>query len=117
MGIGFARTVEAMRLRIVTYNIHRAIGVDRRFRPDRVGKILAHHAPDLILLQAGCDPLKGDPQAGLSMTRGGLVERDAMVFEEARRRGIPILMTLGGGYSKQAWQVQYESIRRQLQAN
>jgi endonuclease/exonuclease/phosphatase family metal-dependent hydrolase len=51
MGIGFARTVEAMRLRIVTYNIHRAIGVDRRFRPDRVGKILAHHAPDLILLQ------------------------------------------------------------------
>jgi endonuclease/exonuclease/phosphatase family metal-dependent hydrolase len=40
-----------MRLRVLTYNIHRAIGVDRRFRPDRVVKILAHHEPDVILLQ------------------------------------------------------------------
>ena len=32
-----------MRLRVLTYNIHRAIGVDRRFRPDRIVKILAHH--------------------------------------------------------------------------
>jgi len=40
-----------MRLRVLSYNIHRAIGVDRRFRPDRVGKILAHHQPDILLLQ------------------------------------------------------------------
>ena len=29
-----------MRLRVLSYNIHRAIGVDRRFRPERVG---SHH--------------------------------------------------------------------------
>ena len=40
-----------MRLRVLTYNIHRAIGVDRRFRPDRIAQILAHHAPDVVLLQ------------------------------------------------------------------
>jgi endonuclease/exonuclease/phosphatase family metal-dependent hydrolase len=38
-------------IRIVTYNIHRAIGVDRRFRPERIVRILRHHGPDVVLLQ------------------------------------------------------------------
>jgi len=41
----------AVRLRVVTYNIHRAIGVDRRFRPERIVEILRHHAGDVVLLQ------------------------------------------------------------------
>lgn len=40
-----------MRLRIMSYNIHRAIGVDRRFRPERIVRIAEHHAPDVLLLQ------------------------------------------------------------------
>lgn len=40
-----------MRIRVLTYNIHRAIGVDRSFRPERIIEILAHHDPDLVLLQ------------------------------------------------------------------
>ncbi len=40
-----------MRLRVVSYNIHRGIGLDRRFRPERIVRILDHHAPDLLLLQ------------------------------------------------------------------
>jgi endonuclease/exonuclease/phosphatase family metal-dependent hydrolase len=40
-----------MQLRVMTYNIHRAIGVDRRFRPDRIVQVLDGHAPDLVLLQ------------------------------------------------------------------
>jgi endonuclease/exonuclease/phosphatase family metal-dependent hydrolase len=40
-----------MQLRVMSYNIHRAIGVDRRFRPERIVRILDHHAPDLLLLQ------------------------------------------------------------------
>ncbi len=40
-----------MLLRVLSYNIHRAIGVDRRFRPDRIVGILAYHAPDIVLLQ------------------------------------------------------------------
>jgi endonuclease/exonuclease/phosphatase family metal-dependent hydrolase len=38
-------------IRVVTYNIHRAIGVDRRFRPERIIRILHHHNPDVVLLQ------------------------------------------------------------------
>jgi len=40
-----------VRLRVLTYNIHRAIGVDRRFRPSRIVEVLAHHRPDVALLQ------------------------------------------------------------------
>ena len=40
-----------MEIRILSYNIHRAIGIDRRFRLQRIVDILAHHAPDIVLLQ------------------------------------------------------------------
>jgi endonuclease/exonuclease/phosphatase family metal-dependent hydrolase len=40
-----------MRLRVLTYNIHRAIGVDRRFRPERIVRILESHQADIVLLQ------------------------------------------------------------------
>jgi endonuclease/exonuclease/phosphatase family metal-dependent hydrolase len=40
-----------MRFRVMTYNIHRAIGLDRRFRPERMVRIIESHAPDIILLQ------------------------------------------------------------------
>lgn len=40
-----------MKLRLVSYNIHRAIGSDRRFRPDRVVRILENHSADVVLLQ------------------------------------------------------------------
>lgn len=40
-----------MRLRLISYNIHRAIGLDRRFRLDRIVEILGDHSPDIVLLQ------------------------------------------------------------------
>jgi endonuclease/exonuclease/phosphatase family metal-dependent hydrolase len=40
-----------MRFRVLTYNIHRAIGVDRRFRPERIIRILESHEADIVLLQ------------------------------------------------------------------
>ena len=40
-----------MKLRVLTYNIHRAIGVDRRFRPERIRDILSHYDADVVLLQ------------------------------------------------------------------
>ncbi len=41
-----------MNLRIVTYNIHKAIGgVDRRYRPERIVEVLRHYKPDIALLQ------------------------------------------------------------------
>lgn len=40
-----------MRIKFTTYNIHRAIGVDRRFRLDRIAEVLKHHNADVVLLQ------------------------------------------------------------------
>jgi len=40
-----------VRLRVLSYNIHRAIGIDRQFRPDRITGIIAAHAPDIAILQ------------------------------------------------------------------
>jgi histone deacetylase 11 len=70
--------------------------------------------PDLVFLQAGVDTLAGDPLASLAMTPQGIVARDAMVIDEAVRRGVPIVMVLGGGYSPLAWQAQFASIRRTI---
>jgi endonuclease/exonuclease/phosphatase family metal-dependent hydrolase len=38
-------------LKVLTYNIHRAIGVDRRFRPERIVRVLQHYEADVVLLQ------------------------------------------------------------------
>ena len=78
-------------------------------------KIFARAKPDLVFLQAGCDTLAGDSLARLAMTQDGIVARDALVIDEAVRRGIPIVMVLGGGYSPRAWQAQYASIRRTIE--
>jgi endonuclease/exonuclease/phosphatase family metal-dependent hydrolase len=42
---------ESLSLRLITYNIHRAIGVDRRFRPQRIADILRHYNADVVMLQ------------------------------------------------------------------
>jgi endonuclease/exonuclease/phosphatase family metal-dependent hydrolase len=41
-----------VRLRVVTYNIHKCIGgLDRRYDPLRVAHVIARYEPDLVLLQ------------------------------------------------------------------
>jgi endonuclease/exonuclease/phosphatase family metal-dependent hydrolase len=40
-----------MDFRVISYNIHRCIGMDRRFKPERVAEIIAHHNADLVFLQ------------------------------------------------------------------
>ncbi|MFQ5747991.1 MAG: endonuclease/exonuclease/phosphatase family protein [Planctomycetota bacterium] len=37
--------------RILTWNIHKAIGMDRSFDPQRVAEVIRHHQPDVVLLQ------------------------------------------------------------------
>ncbi|MGW8286767.1 MAG: endonuclease/exonuclease/phosphatase family protein [Desulfobulbales bacterium] len=40
-----------MLLRVLSYNMHRAIGVDRLFKPERIAKVINHHQADIVLLQ------------------------------------------------------------------
>jgi acetoin utilization deacetylase AcuC-like enzyme len=55
--------------------------------------------PELIVYVAGADPFERDRLGGLRLTRGGLAERDRMVVAAARSAGVPIVMTLAGGYA------------------
>jgi endonuclease/exonuclease/phosphatase family metal-dependent hydrolase len=40
-----------MLIKILSYNMHRAIGVDRLFRPERIARVIKHHNADIVLLQ------------------------------------------------------------------
>jgi len=60
--------------------------------------VLDHFAPDLFLLQAGVGAHGDDKLGRLSLTDESLADRDRLVATEAKRRGIPLASTLGGGY-------------------
>lgn len=64
-----------------------------------LAKILAWK-PDIILYQAGVDPLKEDTLGRLSLSMNGLAERDKRVFEMCKHHAIPLSIAMGGGYAK-----------------
>ena len=51
----------------------------------------------LVLYQAGADPHINDPLGGW-LTTDEMRERDRLVFEGLRQRGIPCAWNLAGGY-------------------
>ncbi|MDX2158131.1 MAG: histone deacetylase [Hyphomicrobiaceae bacterium] len=57
------------------------------------------HRPDLVLYLSGADPLAEDRLGRLSLTHDGLAERDRLVLEMCRRRGLPVSIAIGGGYA------------------
>lgn len=65
-----------------------------------VRQALDSFRPDILFYVGGADPYCEDQLGGLSLTKEGLKERDHNVFEEARRRGIPVATTLAGGYAR-----------------
>jgi acetoin utilization deacetylase AcuC-like enzyme len=54
--------------------------------------------PDILLYQAGADPLRDDPYSPLQLTHEDLEARDRMVFEFAKAEKIPVAWVLAGGY-------------------
>lgn len=62
--------------------------------------LLQRGKPDLLLYQAGADPLQDDPFSPLALTHADLLERDRKVFEFAHHHSIPIAWVLAGGYTR-----------------
>ena len=62
--------------------------------------VLASAAPDLIVYLAGADPHEGDRLGRLCLTFDGLARRDVMVLEACREVGIPVAITIAGGYGR-----------------
>jgi acetoin utilization deacetylase AcuC-like enzyme len=60
---------------------------------------LAMFKPQLLIYVAGADPYYEDQLGGLSLTFGGLKERDRLVIWTAVAHEIPIAIVLAGGYA------------------
>ena len=65
-----------------------------------VQQALDRFRPELLFYVGGADPYCEDQLGGLALTKEGLKRRDRSVFEEARRRSIPVGTTLAGGYAR-----------------
>ncbi|WP_420475800.1 histone deacetylase [Noviherbaspirillum sp. ST9] len=67
---------------------------------EALATMFARIDPDLIIYLAGADPHEGDRLGRLKLSMAGLAARDRMVFDQARSRGIPVAVTMAGGYGK-----------------
>ncbi len=55
---------------------------------------------DLAIYLAGADPFHDDKLGRLKLTKAGLAARDRMVCQYCRDAGIPVAITMAGGYSR-----------------
>ena len=57
--------------------------------------------PEFIFYQAGVDVLESDKLGRLNLSLDGCKERDIIVFDFSKQLDVPIVTTMGGGYSKE----------------
>jgi acetoin utilization deacetylase AcuC-like enzyme len=65
-----------------------------------LGPALDAAAPALVFYLAGADPYRNDRFGRLRLSMDGLRARDGRVFEACRARGLPVVLTLAGGYAQ-----------------
>ncbi len=63
--------------------------------PDLISKL----KPDFICYLSGVDVLGTDKLGKLSLSKDGCKERDRIVLQLSKSAGIPVLISMGGGYS------------------
>ncbi len=67
---------------------------------EHLGPALERAAPDLVFYLAGADPYVHDRFGRLGVSIAGLRTRDRDVFRACRKRGLPVAVTLAGGYAR-----------------
>lgn len=65
-----------------------------------VEETLSRSRPDLAIYLAGADPYVGDRLGRLALSMAGLRQRDETVLGILRARGIPVALTMAGGYAR-----------------
>lgn len=63
-----------------------------------VPRALDSFSPDMVFYNAGVDPHRDDKLGRLALTEQGLVDRDWLVIDAVRSRGLPLAAVIGGGY-------------------
>ncbi|MCS7025642.1 MAG: histone deacetylase [Bryobacteraceae bacterium] len=86
-----------------TLDVHLPDGVGDEEYLARLGQALipALHQfqPNLLFYIAGADPYLEDQLGGLNLTLEGLKQRDRLVIQTAIDSGVPVAVTLAGGYA------------------
>jgi acetoin utilization deacetylase AcuC-like enzyme len=54
---------------------------------------------EVVIYLAGADPHKNDRFGRLNVSKGGLAERDRMVLHYCHEAGLPVTITMAGGYA------------------
>ena len=62
---------------------------------------LQNFSADLAIYLAGADAHKKDRFGRLALSKAGLARRDHLVLEHLQRAGLPVAVTMAGGYSPQ----------------
>jgi acetoin utilization deacetylase AcuC-like enzyme len=65
-----------------------------------VPQILADFRPELAVYLAGADPWRDDRFGRLGLSKDGLAERDRRVLGACREAGVPVAVTMAGGYAR-----------------
>jgi acetoin utilization deacetylase AcuC-like enzyme len=86
------------------YDVGLADGVDDAVYLDELRQalpqVLRMARADLAIYLAGADPYFDDQFGRMKLTKQGLAERDRFVLESCRAIGLPVAITMAGGYSK-----------------
>jgi acetoin utilization deacetylase AcuC-like enzyme len=61
--------------------------------------LIARQRPDIVFYLAGADPYEGDRLGKLKLTFEGLAARDRLVFDACQSAGLPVAVSMGGGYA------------------
>ncbi len=56
---------------------------------------------DMAIYLAGADPFAGDRLGRLALSKAGLAARDRLVFDFCQAAGLPVAITMSGGYAPQ----------------
>ena len=66
----------------------------------RLPDVLSRSQPDLVMYLAGADPHEGDALGRLALSFDGLARRDSFVIHLCREVGLPVTITIAGGYGR-----------------
>ncbi|TWR31275.1 histone deacetylase [Mucilaginibacter pallidiroseus] len=66
---------------------------------DTLPRLIDEQQPDFIFYLSGVDVLATDKLGKLALTQAGCKERDRVVLELCKRQGVPVQVSMGGGYS------------------